>query len=53
MNGKFFLQIFVTIAEFERNVISERTKVGLDNLKKKNKLLGSPKGSKKETLEKY
>ena len=52
-NGKFLLQIFAAVAEFERNLISERTKVGLDNARKRNKLLGRPKGAKVETIEKY
>ncbi|MEM6895626.1 MAG: recombinase family protein [Bacteroidota bacterium] len=52
-NGKFLLQIFAAVAEFERNLISERTKVGLANARKRKKLLGRPKGSKKETIEKY
>ena len=52
-NGKFLLQIFAAVAEFERNLISERTKVGLNNARKRKKLLGRPAGSKKETIEKY
>ena len=52
-NGKFLLPIFAAVAEFERNLISERTKVGLANARKRNKLLGRPTGSKKETIEKY
>ncbi len=52
-NGKFLLQIFAAVAEFERNLISERTKVGLENARRRNKSLGRPKGSKKETIEKY
>lgn len=52
-NGKFLLQIFAAVAEFERNLISERTKVGLANARQRNKLLGRPSGSKKETIEKY
>lgn len=52
-NGKFLLQIFASVAEFERNLISERTKIGLQNARKRKKLLGRPKGPKKETLEKY
>ena len=52
-NGKFLLQIFAAVAEFERNLISERTKVGLTNARKRKKLLGRPTGSKKETIEKY
>jgi len=52
-NGKFLLQIFAAVAEFERNLISERTKVGLNNARKRKKLLGRPKGPKQETIEKY
>jgi DNA invertase Pin-like site-specific DNA recombinase len=52
-NGKFIMQIFGAVAEFERNLISERTKFGLDNARKRKKLLGRPKGAKKETIEKY
>jgi DNA invertase Pin-like site-specific DNA recombinase len=52
-NGKFLLHIFSAVAEFERNLISERTKVGLDNARRRNKLLGRPKGPKEETIEKY
>ena len=33
-NGKFLLHIFAAVAEFERNLISERTKVGLANARK-------------------
>lgn len=52
-NGKLFLQIFAAIAEFERNLISERTKSGLEGARRRNKLLGRPRGFKKETLDKY
>lgn len=52
-NGKFLLHIFSAVAEFERNLISERTKVGLANARKRKKLLGRPKGPKKETIDKY
>jgi len=52
-NGKFLLQIFAAVAEFERNLISERTKVGLTNARNRKKMLGRPSGSKKETIEKY
>ncbi len=52
-NGKFLLQIFAAVAEFERNLISERTKIGLVNARRRNKLLGRRKGAKKETIEKY
>ena len=52
-NGRFLLQIFGAVAEFERSLISERTKTGLANARKRKKLLGRPKGVKKETVEKY
>lgn len=52
-NGKFIIQIFGAVAEFERNLISERTKAGLEGAKRRNKFLGRPKGASKESLEKY
>lgn len=52
-NGKFIIQIFGAVAEFERNLISERTKFGLENARKRKKFLGRPKGAKQETIEKY
>lgn len=52
-NGRFIIQIFGAVAEFERNLISERTKVGLEGARRRKKLLGRPKGAKKESLEKY
>jgi DNA invertase Pin-like site-specific DNA recombinase len=52
-NGRFLLQIFGAVAEFERSLISERTRLGLTNARKRKKLLGRPKGAKKETVEKY
>lgn len=52
-NGKFLLQIFGAVAEFERNLISERTKLGLANARRRKKLLGRPKGPTKESVDKY
>ncbi len=52
-NSKFFLHIFSAVAEFERNLISERTKVGLVNVRNRKKLLGWPAGAKKGTIDKY
>lgn len=52
-NGKFIIQIFGAVAEFERNLISERTRSGLEGARKRKKLLGRPKGSSQESLEKY
>ena len=52
-NGKFIIQIFGAVAEFERNLISERTKSGLEGARRRKKLLGRPKGAGKESIEKY
>ncbi|MGV2452927.1 UNVERIFIED_CONTAM: recombinase family protein [Ralstonia mannitolilytica] len=52
-NGKFIIQIFGAVAEFERNLISERTKFGLEGARKRKKLLGRPKGASAKSLEKY
>jgi DNA invertase Pin-like site-specific DNA recombinase len=52
-NGKFILQIFGAVAEFERNLIRERTRLGLKNAQRRNKLLGRPKGVTARTKEKY
>jgi len=52
-NGKFIIQIFGAVAEFERNLISERTKFGLEGARKRKKLLGRPKGATQASLEKY
>lgn len=52
-NGRFLLQIFSAVAEFERSLIRERTKVGLESARKRKIKLGRPKGPKKETIDKY
>lgn len=52
-NGKFIIQIFGAVAEFERNLISERTKFGLEGARKRKKLLGRPKGASQGSIEKY
>lgn len=52
-NGKFIIQIFGAVAEFERNLISERTKTGLEGARRRKKLLGRPKGASLKSLEKY
>ncbi len=52
-NGTFIIQIFGAVAEFERNLIRERTKIGIESARRRNKHLGRPKGIKQETLEKY
>lgn len=52
-NGKFIIQIFGAVAEFERNLISERTKAGLEGARRRKKLLGRPKGASQDSVEKY
>ncbi len=52
-NGKFIIQIFGAVAEFERNLISERTRVGLRGARKRKKLLGRPTGATQKSIEKY
>lgn len=47
-NGKFIIQIFGAVAEFERNLISERTKAGIEGARRRKKLIGRPKGIKKK-----
>ena len=41
------------MAEFERNLIKERTKAGIEGARRRMKHLGRPKGSKQENIEKY
>src|SRR5205085_9695210 len=41
--GKMFLQFLAMLAEFERNLISERTKAGLDAARARGKKGGTPK----------
>ena len=45
-SGKLHFQILSAFAEFERSLISERTKEGLKRAKSQGKQLGRPKGSK-------
>ena len=52
-NGIFAIQIFSAVAEFERNLISQRTKIGLEGARRRNKNLGRPKGSSVKSIEKY
>lgn len=52
-NGKFLLQIFGAVAEFERNLIAERTKSGLAAARARKIHLGRPTGSKESSLAKY
>jgi putative DNA-invertase from lambdoid prophage Rac len=45
-SGKLHFQILCAFAEFERSLISERTREGLNRAKQQGKKLGRPKGSK-------
>lgn len=42
--GKFFFHVFGAIAEFERDMIRERTKIGLDSARAKGRIGGRPSG---------
>lgn len=44
-SGRFVTQILVLVAEMERSMISERTKVGLENARNKGKRIGAPVGN--------
>lgn len=44
--GRLHFQILAAFAEFERSLISERTKEGIERAKAQGKKLGRPKGSK-------
>jgi len=44
--GRLHFQILASFSEFERSIISERTKAGLNWVKQSGKVLGRPKGSK-------
>jgi DNA invertase Pin-like site-specific DNA recombinase len=44
--GRLHFQILAAFAEFERNLISERTKEGIERTKSQGTILGRPKGKK-------
>ena len=44
--GRMFLHILMTLAEYERELTVSRVKSGLDRARKEGKTLGRPKGSK-------
>ena len=50
---KTMITMFGLFAEIERDLISERTKQGLEAARKKGKLLGSPKGPGKSKLDQF
>ena len=50
--GRLMFNLFATFAEFERELISERTKAGLKAAREKGKFGGRPKGLTKESKKK-
>lgn len=51
-SGRLFMQILGAFAEFEREIISERTKAGLEHARAKGVILGRPRKNKKPPLKK-
>ena len=49
--GKFYLQIFGALAEFERNIIRERTNAGLASARARGRVGGRPKKLSKDKIE--
>ncbi len=52
INGRLLLNIMASFAEYERELIKERTNAGLRSAREKGKIGGRPKGYTKETVEK-
>lgn len=50
--GRFTFNIFASLAEFEREIISERTKAGLTSARARGRKGGRPAGYNKETIKK-
>jgi DNA invertase Pin-like site-specific DNA recombinase len=50
--GRFTFNIFASLAEFEREIIRERTKAGLDAAKARGRKGGRPQGLSKDAVEK-
>lgn len=50
--GRFTFNIFASLAEFEREIISERTKAGLTSARARGRKGGRPAGYSKETIKK-
>ncbi len=51
-HGRLTFNIFASIAEFERDIISERTKAGLEAARARGRFGGRPKGLSKKAIEK-
>ena len=52
INGRLFLNIMGSLAEFERELIRERTNAGLQSARARGRIGGRPKGFSKETISK-
>ena len=52
MNGRLFLNIMASLAEYERELIRERTNAGLQSARARGRLGGRPKGYTRETISK-
>lgn len=52
INGRLFLNLMASLAEYERELIRERTKAGLQSARARGKLGGRPKGYSKESISK-
>lgn len=50
--GRFTFNIFASLAEFEREIISERTKAGLNSARARGRKGGRPAGYSQETIKK-
>jgi DNA invertase Pin-like site-specific DNA recombinase len=50
--GRFTFNIFASLAEFEREIISERTKAGLNSARARGRMGGRPAGYSKDTIRK-
>jgi DNA invertase Pin-like site-specific DNA recombinase len=51
-NGRLFLNIMASLAEYEKELIRERTNAGLSAARARGRLGGRPKGLKAETINK-
>lgn len=52
INGRLILNVMASFAEYERELIKERTNAGLRSAREKGKIGGRPKGYTKETVRK-
>jgi len=52
INGRLFLNIMASLAEYERELIRERTNAGLQSARAKGRIGGRPKGFAKDTIAK-